>query len=126
MNFIISCLLIYLSLIIGNIFSSFIPLPSSILGMLFLYFLLLSRQISERYTAPVCVFLMKYMVLLFVPVSVGIIAYWNEMKTALLPIIFACIFGSIILIIAVGFSVEIYERRINKTNNKNSTVEVKK
>ncbi|MBP3194619.1 MAG: CidA/LrgA family protein [Cardiobacteriaceae bacterium] len=126
MNFIISCLLIYLSLIIGNILNSFIPLPSSILGMLFLYFLLLSRKIPEKYTAPVCVFLMKYMVLLFVPVSVGIIAYWNEMKTALLPISMACILGSIILIITVGFIVEIYERRINKTNIENSTVEVKK
>lgn len=102
--------LIYLCLYIGKFSSNFIALPDSIIGMIVLFFMLVFRIIPEHWVAPACDVLMRYMVLLFIPICVGVMVNYPAIESALLPLSIACIISSILIMIIVGNGIQWYER----------------
>jgi holin-like protein len=54
-----------------------IPVPGSIIGMLLLFFLLLSGLVKERLLDEGSDLLLRYMPLFFVPATVGVIRYFD-------------------------------------------------
>lgn len=54
-----------------------IPVPGSIIGMLLLFFLLLSGLVKERLLDEGADLLLRYMPLFFVPATVGVIRYFD-------------------------------------------------
>ncbi|WP_077619122.1 CidA/LrgA family holin-like protein [Bacillus sinesaloumensis] len=55
-------------------------IPSSIIGMIILFFLLQTKVIKEKWLADGAQFLLTYLALLFVPATVGIIDYLSFFK----------------------------------------------
>ncbi|WP_257797233.1 CidA/LrgA family protein [Aggregatibacter actinomycetemcomitans] len=93
-----SLLLLYFTLYLGGLIAHFVPvgIPSSIWGLLLLFTCLITRIIKIEWVMFFSNFLIRYMALLFVPVSVGIIKYsgllMDQMKVLLLPnIVSTCI-----------------------------------
>ncbi|QEH45681.1 hypothetical protein FXB78_10455 [Aggregatibacter actinomycetemcomitans] len=93
-----SLLLLYFMLYLGGLIAHFVPvgIPSSIWGLLLLFTCLITRIIKIEWVMFFSNFLIRYMALLFVPVSVGIIKYsgllMDQMKVLLLPnIVSTCI-----------------------------------
>ncbi|TYA24190.1 hypothetical protein FXB91_01540 [Aggregatibacter actinomycetemcomitans] len=93
-----SLLLLYFMLYLGRLTAHFVPIgiPSSIWGLLLLFTCLITRIIKIEWVMFFSNFLVRYMALLFVPVSVGIIKYsgllMDQMKVLLLPnIVSTCI-----------------------------------
>ncbi len=99
-------LLIYLCLLAGNALSALlpIPIPGSILGMLILFGLLASQILPARWVKPGCYVLIRYMALLFVPIGVGVMNYYDQLVSQFGPIVVSCVISTLIVMLAVAYS----------------------
>ncbi|AGB81785.1 Putative effector of murein hydrolase LrgA [Serratia rubidaea] len=104
--------LIYLCLLIGNAVSALLPIaiPGSILGMLLLFALLALQLLPAAWVRPGCNLLIRYMVLLFVPIGVGVMQYYREIFDHLAPLVVACAASTLIVLVAVGYSSHYFHR----------------
>ena len=86
-----SLVILYIILLLGNLISHYIPLgiPGSIWGLLLLFLGLTTRIIRLEWIYLGSSLLIRYMAVLFVPVSVGIIKYYDllvsQWKILLIP-----------------------------------------
>lgn len=86
-----SLVILYIMLLLGNLISNYIPagIPGSIWGLLLLFFCLTTRLVRLEWIYLGSSLLIRFMAVLFVPVSVGIIKYYgvlvDEMKVLLIP-----------------------------------------
>ena len=86
-----SLVILYIILLLGNLISHYIPLgiPGSIWGLLLLFLGLTTRIIRLEWVYLGSSLLIRYMAVLFVPVSVGIIKYYDllvsQWKILLIP-----------------------------------------
>lgn len=87
-----------------------VPLPDTIIAMVLLFLALVVRIVPEHWVAPACNLLGRYMALLFVPVSVGLMVNFTAIKAALLPLSLACIVSSAIVLLFVGTAIEWQEK----------------
>ncbi|HGJ5859023.1 MAG TPA: CidA/LrgA family protein [Arsenophonus nasoniae] len=108
-------LLIYLCLIIGNLISTLLPfsLPGSIIGMLILFSLLTIQIIPVRWIQPGCHLLLKNMTMLFIPIGVGIMNYYDTLSQQIIPILLSCIVSTLIIMIIVAYSSHYIHREIS-------------
>ncbi|GKX50459.1 CidA/LrgA family protein [Budvicia aquatica] len=99
-------ILIYICLLIGNGISAIIPLdiPGSIIGMLVLFALLSSQILPPAWVKPGCHLFIRHMALLFVPISVGIMNYYQQILTLFGPLVVSCLVSSLVTMLIVGFS----------------------
>ncbi|RWR02694.1 LrgA [[Pantoea] beijingensis] len=113
--------IIYLCLYAGEALSALLPItiPGSILGMLVLFFLLASQILPVRWVKPGCHLLIRYMALLFVPISVGVMGYTDVLSAQFGPIVVSCIVSTLIVLVIVGVSSQRLQDRASdrKTNN---------
>lgn len=54
-----------------------LPIPGSVVGMLLLFMLLYTGLIKPDYIQEVTGFLLKHMAFFFIPVTVGLMNYWE-------------------------------------------------
>lgn len=86
-----SLIILYIMLLLGNLISHYIPvgIPGSIWGLLLLFLGLTTRIIRLEWIYLGSSLLIRYMAVLFVPVSVGIIKYYDllvsQWKILLIP-----------------------------------------
>ena len=86
-----SLIILYIMLLLGNLISHYIPvgIPGSIWGLLILFIGLTTRIIRLEWIYLGSSLLIRYMAVLFVPVSVGIIKYYDllvsQWKILLIP-----------------------------------------
>ena len=86
-----SLVILYIILLLGNLISHYIPLgiPGSSWGLLLLFLGLTTRIIRLEWIYLGSSLLIRYMAVLFVPVSVGIIKYYDllvsQWKILLIP-----------------------------------------
>ena len=86
-----SLVILYIILLLGNLISHYIPvgIPGSIWGLLLLFLGLTTRIIRLEWIYLGSSLLIRYMAVLFVPVSVGIIKYYDllvsQWKILLIP-----------------------------------------
>jgi holin-like protein len=80
---------IYLCLYAGTFIASLLPItiPGSIIGMLILFVLLALQIIPAKWVKPGCSVLIRYMALLFVPIGVGVMQYYDLLKAQYGPIL---------------------------------------
>ena len=93
-----SLLLLYFILYLGELIAHYVPIgiPSSIWGLLLLFICLMLRIVKVEWVMFSSRLLIRYMALLFVPVSVGIVKYsgllMDQMKELLVPnIVSTCV-----------------------------------
>ena len=86
-----SLVILYIMLLLGNLISHYVPvgIPGSIWGLLILFIGLTTRIIRLEWIYFGSSLLIRYMAVLFVPVSVGIIKYYDllvaQWKILLIP-----------------------------------------
>ena len=86
-----SLLVLYFMLYLGELIAHYVPIgiPSSIWGLLLLFTCLMLRIVKVEWVMFSSRLLIRYMALLFVPVSVGIVKYSgllvDQMKELLVP-----------------------------------------
>lgn len=76
-----------------------IPFPAPLLGMIVLAFLLHFKIVPLSLVEDACQFLLKNMILFFVPLLVGITTHVQVIGSNLLPIIATVIFSTLISLI---------------------------
>ncbi|MFC3396004.1 CidA/LrgA family protein [Brenneria rubrifaciens] len=112
--------LIYLCLLAGNAISALLPLtiPGSIIGMLILFSLLASQILPAQWVKPACRLLIRYMALLFVPIGVGVMNYYDLLSQQFGPIVVSCVISTLVVMITVGFSTQLMQRKQIIGNNR--------
>jgi len=97
---------IYLCLYVGNFLASLLPItiPGSIIGMLILFVLLALQIIPAKWVKPGCSVLIRYMALLFVPIGVGVMQYYDLLKAQYGPIVVSCFISTLVVFLVVSWS----------------------
>ncbi|WP_288820741.1 CidA/LrgA family protein [uncultured Leclercia sp.] len=97
---------IYLCLYVGNFLASLLPItiPGSIIGMLLLFVLLALQIIPAKWVKPGCSVLIRYMALLFVPIGVGVMQYYDLLKAQYGPIVVSCFISTLVVFLVVSWS----------------------
>jgi holin-like protein len=105
-QFLRAFLAIYLCLWAGNALAALLPLaiPGSILGMLILFFLLSLQILPAAWVKPGCHLLIRYMALLFVPIGVGVMNYYDQIRAQFGPLVVSCIVSTLIVMVVVACS----------------------
>lgn len=98
--------IIYLCLYAGNAIAVLLPItiPGSILGMLTLFALLATQILPVDWVKPGCHLLIRYMALLFVPISVGIMNYTDVLSAQFGPIVVSIVVSTFLVLTIVGWS----------------------
>ncbi|MGF1721050.1 CidA/LrgA family protein [Vibrio kyushuensis] len=105
MQYVISMALIVVSLLIGNAIQTWLntAIPGSIFGMLILFGLLTSGLVSVDWVKPSATLFIRYMILLFVPISVGLMLHFDTLIENALPILAGTIGATFIVLVTLGY-----------------------
>ncbi len=105
-------IIIYLCLYAGIGISSLLPIeiPGSIIGMLILFALLASQILPSEWVKPGCHLLVRYMALLFVPIGVGVMVYYQLLVSQFGPIVISCLISTFITMLVVAYSSNYFHR----------------
>ncbi|HEC2098454.1 TPA: CidA/LrgA family protein [Klebsiella oxytoca] len=98
--------LIYACLYAGIFLSSLLPIaiPGSIIGMLILFFLLALQILPPQWVNPGCNILIRYMALLFVPIGVGVMQYWDLLRAQFGLVVVSCAISTLVVFLVVSWS----------------------
>lgn len=88
----------------GEILSKILPfgIPASIYGMLLLLFCLVFKIVKLEWIKDAGKFLLEIMPVLFVPVCVGVIDSWADIKLFFVPVILAILLITPIVMVITG------------------------
>ncbi|HFZ8994163.1 TPA: CidA/LrgA family protein [Citrobacter freundii] len=108
--------LIYACLYAGIFVSSLLPvtIPGSIIGMLIMFILLALRILPAKWVNPGCYVLIRYMALLFVPIGVGVMQYFDLLRAQFGPLVVSCLISTTVVFLVVSWSSHLVhgERRV--------------
>ncbi|AHY14102.1 MULTISPECIES: CidA/LrgA family protein [Citrobacter] len=98
--------LIYACLYAGIFIASLLPItiPGSIIGMLILFVLLALQVLPAKWVNPGCYVLIRYMALLFVPIGVGIMQYFDLLRAQFGPVVVSCTISTLVVFLVVSWS----------------------
>ncbi|EPY4320428.1 LrgA family protein [Klebsiella quasipneumoniae] len=98
--------LIYVCLYAGIFIAGLLPItiPGSIIGMLILFVLLALQIMPPQWVNPGCNILIRYMALLFVPIGVGVMQYWDLLRAQLGPVVISCAISTLVVFVVVSWS----------------------
>ena len=99
-----SLLLIFLFLLIGESLQFFfnLPIAGNIIGMLLIFLALNLKIVKLKDVKPASDFLIKYLVIFFIPYGVGLMVYADILSEYWLPISVAVIFSTLLCLYLTG------------------------
>ncbi|MTH47935.1 CidA/LrgA family protein [Intestinirhabdus alba] len=99
-------ILIYACLYAGIYVASLLPITisGSIIGMLLLFVLLALQIIPAKWVNPGCYALIRYMALLFVPIGVGVMQYFDLLRAQFGPVVVSCAISTLVVFLVVSWS----------------------
>lgn len=105
-NFTIGLLIIFAVLYASKFILSLIKIafPAPILGIILLFVLLKIGIIKENWIEEFCNFMLKNMILFFIPIFVGIITYTDLISKNFLAIIMTIFITTTLVIVVVGLT----------------------
>ncbi len=97
-------LIIMIVTFIGEVLRYLIPLtiPASIYGLCLMLFLLFTKIVKLEQVKESSLFLIEIMPLMFIPTTVGIIVYWEELQKMLIPLVVICIVSTFVVMVVSG------------------------
>lgn len=107
--------------LISNLFSSFIKIPGTILGMIILFLLLQFKIIKEEGIKDVADFLLSNMAIFFVPAGVSLINALGLISDNMVVLILSITVATIIIMLATGKTVDIMISKKNNTTEKDDS-----
>lgn len=99
----------------GIVLYTKIPLPSSIIGMLFLCAALHFKWVRLEWVQTVSSFLIRNMALFFVPPGVGLMLHFQLIKNEIFAILAASIISTLLVLVCSGWTHQ-YLRNNKKRN----------
>lgn len=108
----------------GVVISSMLPFtfPSSLISMLLLLTLLITKVIKLESITESAEFLLGIMAFLFVPSGVAIIEKYSFLKGKILILIMICIFTTILTFLVTAYTVTTVIKIMNKGGKKNEGI----
>lgn len=108
LQFAVSIGLIFLCLLAGINIQHLLEtsIPGSIIGMLILFSLLASGLVPSDWVKPGATMFIRYMVLLFVPISVGLMEHFDMLLANALPILASAIGGTLVVLVLLGLMLD--------------------
>ncbi len=108
LKYIVSIGMIFLCLLAGNNIQSWlgISIPGSIIGMLILFGLLVSGWLPVEWVKPGTSLFIRYMVLLFIPTSVGLMVHFDLLLDNIWPILASAIGGTTIVLVTLSYTLD--------------------
>lgn len=88
-----------------------IPLPGNLVGMLLLTLALCMGWVKMDWVEQAGSFLIRHMLLFFVPIIVGVASYLNVFTQNPLPIVLSMILGPLLVMLVTGVVVQGYLKR---------------
>lgn len=97
---------IYACLYAGEFVSTLLPIaiPGSILGMLIMFILLSLQILPAQWVKPGGYLFIRYMALLFVPIGVGVMQYFDLLRAQFGPVVVSCIVSTLVVLVVVSWS----------------------
>jgi len=113
-------ILIYACLYAGIFLASLLPItiPGSIIGMLLLFVLLALQILPAQWVKPGCSVLIRYMALLFVPIGVGVMQYYDLLSAQFGPIFVSCTISTLVVFLVVSWSTHLAHGERNVVGQK--------
>jgi len=111
--FIRGFLIIVLFLALGKVISAQLPItfPGSIVALILLFLALTTRLIKIEWVLLSANFLLKYMVILFIPISVALLNYFELLLNNWMVILFSVFFTSFLILFSVGHLFQYLNKR---------------
>lgn len=103
---------IFASLFAGNGIQSWlnISVPGSILGMLILFSTMVLGVCKPDWAATGCQFFMRNMLILFIPISVGLMTHFDLLINNAIPIIVSTAGGSLMVLVCLSLFIDRLDR----------------
>ena len=103
-DFLRGFLLIFLFLILGKIVSAYLPIrfPGSIIGLVLLFIALSTSLIKSEWIMISGNFILKYMALLFIPIGVGLLNYFELIINNWIVILCSIFFTTLFILLIIG------------------------
>ncbi|EGU36457.1 hypothetical protein VII00023_04922 [Vibrio ichthyoenteri ATCC 700023] len=116
LKYAVSMGLIFLCLLAGINIQQLVStsIPGSIIGMLILFALMASGLVPSDWVKPSANLFIRYMILLFVPISVGLMEHFDTLINNALPILASAVGGTLIVLVTLGLFLD----RLLKKGNK--------
>ena len=114
--FIRGFVIILLFLSVGKVLASLLPIifPGSIIGLILLFLGLRLGLIKLDWVIDSANFIIKYMVILFIPLSVGIINYFELLMNNWLVILFSIFFTSFLIMLSIDHLFQFLNKRMDR------------
>lgn len=108
LRYIVSLGLILICLLAGINIQQWIgiSIPGSIIGMLILFSLMASGLVPVKWVQPSASLFIRYMVLLFVPVSVGLMDHFDMLIANAIPILASAVGGTFIVLLLLAWMLD--------------------
>ena len=105
--------IILLFLALGKVISAQLPitLPASIIALILLFLGLSTRLIRIEWVLDSANFLLKYMVILFIPISVALLNYFDLLLNNWVVILFSIFFTALLIMFSVGHLFQLLNKR---------------
>jgi len=99
---------IYMCLLFGDLIKQQFALflPSSVIGLLLLWVLLINGVLSSDNINLGANILLKYMALMFLPASVGLIDYYDVLADNLAVIVLSTVISSIVMLVTISMAID--------------------
>ncbi|WP_022942812.1 CidA/LrgA family protein [Psychromonas hadalis] len=109
-------MLIFLFLGVGKVISAQLPIvfPGSIIGLMLLFLGLTTRLIKIDWVHASANFTLKYMVILFIPLAVGLLNYFDLLLENWVVILFSTFFSSFLIMFSVGHLFQFLNKKVKK------------
>lgn len=103
-NFLRGFLIIVLFLSLGKLISANLPIPfpASIIGLILLFMALSTSLVKVEWITLSGNFILKYMALLFIPIGVGLLNYFDLILSHWVVIVFSLFFTTLFIMLVVG------------------------
>lgn len=100
-----SLAILYIILCIGNFVAHIIPIgvPGSIWGLLILFLCLVLRIIKLNWVLSSATLLIRYMALLFIPITVGIMKYFHLLSEHATLLLVPNIVSTCVTLVTIGY-----------------------
>ncbi len=116
LQYFVSMGLILLCLLAGTNIQHLIntSIPGSIIGMLILFALMATGLVPVDWVRPSANLFIRYMILLFVPISVGLMDHFDLLVNNALPILASAVGGTLIVLVVLALMLD---RLLSKEEN---------
>lgn len=91
-----------------------LPLPASVIGMILLFLLLLTKVLRIDHIREKSDFLLANMGFFFIPAGVSIVNYLDLLKSSAVQLVIICLVTTVITFAATAWSVRLTMRLMNR------------